>query len=69
MDLKSGSTSKRAPLTRPAKPSGVAVDSDDLEIYKHHLKSWSEKKKSALKKIPEKIIQTIDKSCFNFIDL
>jgi hypothetical protein len=54
-------------LTRPAKPTGEGVDSGDLEIFKYDLKSWSEKK-SALKKIPEKIIQTIDKSCFNFIE-
>ena len=54
-------------LTRPAKPTGESVDSGDLEIFKYDLKSWSEKK-SALKKIPEKIIQTIDKSCFNFIE-
>ena len=54
-------------LTRPAKPSGPNVDSGDLEIFKYDLKNWSEKK-SALKKIPEKIIQTIDRSCFNFIE-
>ena len=54
-------------LTRPAKPSGPTVDSGDLEIFKYDLKNWSERK-SALKKIPEKIIQTIDKLCFNFIE-
>jgi hypothetical protein len=53
-------------LTQPAKPTGT-VDAGDLEIFKYQMKEWSEQR-SAMTKMPEKIIQTVDKSCIVFIN-
>ena len=57
-------------LSQPARPSPrsgtTSVDSTDLELFKYDLKEWSERK-TALKKIPKEILQTIDRTCINFI--
>jgi hypothetical protein len=57
-------------LNRPTKPSprleATTVHLADLEIFKYELRKWSEKK-TALREMKKKILQTIGKTIFDLI--